>query len=66
MKWNLLSDGFPKEDEIVLVTDGKSLSLVSWTGEHWHGEGYVDWGESESSVDTDRISHWMPAPELPK
>ncbi len=73
MNWIKFSDKHPKEGESVLVTDGKIIgcAYIEYYGKnngyfylygaaHFGEEWEWIWGKNE------RVTHWMPLPELPK
>jgi hypothetical protein len=63
-RWISINDGLPlAADDPCLATDGDRVDIVS----------YVDWArrweswdsEGNCAVNLNRITHWMPLPELP-
>ena len=53
-KWTKVSDGLPKVDEDVLVTNGDRIMLSTYQDD---GDFSYDYNNN--------VTHWMPLPRLP-
>lgn len=60
--WISVKDRLPDENEIILLCDGKEVTV----GFRWNGfiTGEIRWNCQDDWFET--VTHWMPLPELPK
>ena len=64
MKWISVNDRLPEYDKWGLVTDGTYVQegrreKTDSSGEHWQVRNAV-------TIESKKITHWMPLPEPPK
>ena len=60
MKWISVEDGLPKDERTVLAANNETVRTSYYIRE----DGA--WGSLDSAFWNDRITHWMPLPELPE
>jgi len=53
--WISVKDRTPDRNSLVVITDGEDVSI---------GNYYGKWG-TPYTIDTDKITHWMPLPSAP-
>ena len=62
MNWTGVKEQLPDKDCLVLVTDGRHVTLANWT----KADGWVlDREDRAVGITANVISHWMPLPEPP-
>lgn len=66
-EWVSIKERLPEQDEIVLLSDGKTY-FFGWLHGFSNKLCYVNeyLAERNRSIEESGITHWMPMPELPK
>lgn len=60
--WVSVTERIPKENETVLISDGKVVLIAM----HRPGSGAYHWDCDTYGLSKDEVSDWMPLPEVPK
>lgn len=71
MKWISVKDRLPKQNEFIIVTDGKNIGYMDWPDEYFMEqsmEGYINGipdSNSFAMIGKD-ITHWFQIDDIPK